>query len=232
VEALVLHLRDTFVIVHDSAIRAISWNTRWLEPTQFEDVIQQLAGWAKYYRNKNPYKLRDICRPILSLSQSVAALRYAAVRFITNLLPTEEPCIDRDLVEMLTDNVEPAEDVALCVAQQIAAWLAHRQRDPNPDHGDDAREQTYAWLRSLPLETFHELRGSLNAVGREVAESGDAWSAFRFSALFASFGDFRNEAEILGITKGNLPEGRRNERLIETLGDLEQAAKGNEQLAR
>jgi hypothetical protein len=40
VDALVLHLRDTFVIVHQAAIRAISWNTHWLTPAQNEDAIQ------------------------------------------------------------------------------------------------------------------------------------------------------------------------------------------------
>ncbi len=112
VEALVLHLKDTFVIVHDAAIRAIGWNTRWLTPTQAEDALQQLAGWGATYRKNKPYKLRDICRPILSLSRSVPALRYSAVRFVAGLLLTGEPHVDADLIELLTDRVEPEEDGA------------------------------------------------------------------------------------------------------------------------
>jgi hypothetical protein len=68
VEALILHLRDGYVAIHDAAIRAIRWHTRWFATTQVEDVIKQLARWAVTYRNKNPYKLKDICPPIVSLS--------------------------------------------------------------------------------------------------------------------------------------------------------------------
>jgi hypothetical protein len=231
VEALVLHLRDSFVIVHDAAIRAIGWNTHWLAPTQAEDAIQQFVGWAATYRKKNCFKLKDICRPILSLSRTVPAMRYGTVRFIAGLLPTGEHLVDAGLIELLIERVDAEEDGAFCVAPQAAAWLARHRRDPL-DHHDGVLNQVYDWLRALPVKTFQKARGALVKAGQAVAESGDAWSVLRFAAIFASFGDFQAEADVLGAGKRSLPKGRRNERLIQTLGELEQAAKANEQLAR
>jgi hypothetical protein len=158
-------------------------------------------------------------------------MRYSAVRFVANLLPSGEPLVDVNLIELLTNKVEPDEEGALCFAPQAAAWLARYRRDPF-DHLDGARNQVYRWLRSLPERLFREIRGSLVTAGRVVAERGDPWCTYHFAAIFAYFGDFSAEADVLGLAKRSLPEGRRNERLIQNLGELEQAAKVNDQLAR
>ena len=124
VEALVLHLKDTYVIVHEAAIRAIGCYSRLLTPEQAEEVIQQLASWASAYRTKDCYELREICWPLLSLTRKVPEMRYSAIRFIAKLLPTGEFYVDLDMIEMLTDHVEPCEEGAHCVVLQVAAWLA------------------------------------------------------------------------------------------------------------
>jgi hypothetical protein len=229
VEALVLHLRDSYVVVHNAAIRAISWHTHWLAPTQIEDVIQQLARWAATYRKKNPYKLEDICPPIVSLSQSIPTIRLSAIRFVAGLLPTGAPYVDAHLIELLTRRVEPEEDGAFYVAPQVAAWIVRDKRDPF-DYRDDVRDQIFEWLQALPVETFQKTRSALLAAGRSIAESGEIWSVYRLAATFASFSDFRAEAEVLGIAKCKLPQGRRYENTIRTLGDFEEAAKVNERL--
>lgn len=74
------------------------------------------------------------------------------------------------------------------------------------------------------------MRGQLIAAGQAIAGRGDAWSTYHFAAIFASFGDFQAEADLLGLAKGSLPEGRRNEQQIQTLCVLEQAAKANSEL--
>jgi hypothetical protein len=230
VEALLLHLRDRYVGVHDAAIRTIRWNTNWLAPSQAEDVIQQLAGWAATYRKRNPYKLNDICPPIVYLSRSVPALRFGAIRFIASLLPTGATYVDKDLIELLLRGVKPEENGAICVVPQVAAWLARDRRDPF-DYHDGLRNQIHEWLQALPQETFQKTRGALLVAGRSMAKNGEIWSVYHLAATFASLGDFRAEAEVLGIAKAGLPQGRRYDPVIQILGELEEAAKMNEQLA-
>ena len=232
VEALVLHLKDTYVMVHKAAIRAISWHPGWLTREQAEDAIQQLAGWASSYRKRESFELREICRPLVLLTRAVPEMRYSTIRFVTELLPTGEFLVDLNLIEMLTDHVEPCEEGAHCVVPRAAAWLAGHRRDPLSDHADDAREEAYGWLRSLTEETYSEGRESLLKAGRQVAASGDVWGALRFAAVFAAFGDFQAEAEVLGLARASLPEGRRHERDIQTVGEVEQAALENDRLAR
>ena len=227
VEALILHLKDTYKIVHQAAIRAIRWHTRWLTREQAEDAIQQLAGWASTYRKKESFKLDEICRPLLSLSHMVPEMRYSAVRFVTGLLPTGEFHVDLELIEMLTDDVEPCEEGAHCVVPQAGAWLAGHRRESLSDHADDTREQVYGWLRSLKHETYMEGRESLLKVGSQLAASGDIWSTLRFAAVFTAFEDFQAEAEVLGRARASLPQGRRYERVIQTFGELEKAALEN-----
>jgi hypothetical protein len=232
VEALVLHLKDTYVMVHHAAIRAIRWHTRWLTREQAEDAIQQLAGWASSYRKRDCFKLGEICRPLLSLTGTVPEMRYSTVRFVTELLPTGEFHADLDLIEILTDHVDPCEEGAHCVMPRAGAWLAGHRRDPLSDHADHAREEAYGWLRSLSEETYTKGRECLLKAGRQVAASGDVWGTLRFAAVFAAFGDFQAEAEVLGLARASLPKGRRHERDVQTLGELEQAALENERLAQ
>jgi hypothetical protein len=230
-DALVLHLRDTFVIVHKAAISAVERLAGWLTPEQAEDALQQLCGWANTYRNEDVFTLKDICRAILSVSVRTPHWRFGSVRFLTNLLPTSEPLVDLDIIETLTWRVEPCEDGAFCVAPKIAAWLARRRGDRQTDHADDVRQQAYEWLRDLPEDTFLEVRATLLSEAREVGASGDAWNACRFAAVFAAFGDFGAEAELLGLARAGVAGNRKHERITQSLGELETAATENRRLA-
>ena len=60
IDILVLHLRDTYVIVHKSAIRIISHHRQWLTPDQTVETLMILLSWLGAYKS-DPYYLRGFC---------------------------------------------------------------------------------------------------------------------------------------------------------------------------
>ena len=227
VDTLLVHLKDSFVMIHSSAIRAINRCPSWVTPEQAQDAIPLLCGWAHTYRQKDPFKLKDICRPILILSRRVPDLRIEVVSIVAELLPTEESLVNADILEILIDKVQPTEPSAFFVAKKIAEWLRSERRDPHDAHGDDIREKAYDWLHQISSRLFLNVRGVLVESAIHIAENGEFGDACRFASLFASFGDFQSEFKVLSQARTSLPEGQLHQRAMQTLSVLEQGAKAN-----
>jgi hypothetical protein len=228
-EILLLHLQDTYCFIHLAVLRTLAWHADWLTPQQTERALQSAYAWAVTYRRDEPHRLDEVFRAVLALSCQVPQLRARAVQGLVSLRPTTVPIVDEHLTDLLVDHVDPREPGAESVARQVGAWLASSRRDPFP--GSDKRLHLFAWLHRLPPATFRRVAPQLRTQAREVARR-DPLDACLFASLFAAFGAFDAEAEVLALARAPLPDGRWNEGMRAALEVLEQGAERNRHRAR
>ncbi len=101
IEALLVHLCDTYVIVHRAAIRAIGDNPDWLSPEQSVRAVGMLCQLAEAYKTEDRTQLEPIVRSLVAVSRHYPVLRPRAVQQAVSLVPTGERFVDRDLIELL-----------------------------------------------------------------------------------------------------------------------------------
>jgi hypothetical protein len=223
VNALLVHLRDTYVMVHMAAIRAIDSNPGWLTEEQAGAALDLVYGWAITYQKSNPSRLNPVVDALFSLSRRVPGARDAVVMAVVALLPRSEPHVNDELAELLARRVSPREPAAVEVAPLVARQIARSDRDRVDYHDNQEQVEAVAWLYRLTVTTFGQVENLLADIAR-AAIGSDPRAGCLFASLFGAFGRHAVEAELLGAVDAVLPPGRQNERLKAAVADLRVAA--------
>ena len=225
VDTIILHLQDPKVVVHQAALRAVSWHPSWFDEKQSFEVLKCLNAHFHVYRD-DKHQLNDICDGILKVGYRNGRLKLFALRMVKSVYPTGEELVDVNIAEQLIRLFEPDDEYAALVAKDIGVHLASHDRDHYNDYRYSQRLRMFEWLHQLPKVTYQRATDYLLASAREMAKR-DAWEACNFASLFAHYRLFRYEQSVLETVATSLPEEPRHEMFRTKLHQLAMIAAGN-----
>ena len=225
VDIIIVHLQDPKVVVHQTALRAVSRCPSWFDERQSIEALNCLAQHLQAYRD-DKYQLDDICDAILRISCQNGRLELFALRMVESVFPTEEKHIDAKIAEQLIWFCKPDDVNAALVAKDIGTYLAIHDRDHYNYYGHSKRLRMFEWLHKLPEATYQSAADDLLVSAIKMAKR-DAWEACHFASLFAHFRMFRCEQNVLEAAANALPEEPRHEAFRTILYQLAMLAAGN-----
>ncbi len=230
IDVLVLHLRDTFVIVHKAAIQILSRKFRWLNFNQTIEALNIISGWMETYKSK-PYDLEDLCDAVLRMASSYAEIKQHVVLLVCHFFPTNERIADERILEHLIRSVKSDDLIAEIIAKQALWFLKNYPRDRYNYYGHSSRSHFFRWLHQLPSSTYTKIRGNIKEAALELAKN-DAWESCLFSSLFSHYNDFDDEREIVELAANSLSGEKRFEKLQHELRTIQLIADSNAEKIR
>ena len=225
VDTIIVHLQDPKVVIHQAALRAVSWRSKWFNERQAIEALTCLNAHLRVYHD-DKHQLDDICSAILSIGRRNERLKLFALRMVKSVFPTGEELVDAKITEELIRFCEPSERIAGLVAKDIGTYLARHDRDHYNNYGYSKRFRMFRWLHRLPVAAYQLVADDLLASARDMAKR-DAWEACHFASLFAHFRMFRYEQSVLETVANALPEEPRYEAFRTSLHQLAMIAAGN-----
>ncbi|MBL8793611.1 MAG: hypothetical protein JNM56_06890 [Planctomycetia bacterium] len=220
VDVFVLHLNDSYIAVHQAALRVVGDNADWLTEAQAIEALQRLANLVRTYKSERPFELERIADALLHVSRRVPRARLWSVNQVLPLIPSGVKLLDKQLIERLVRGVRPAEPAARAVAPVVLRWVGADESDT-----DDFRDKTneaFSWLHNLPPAFFREVCASAIEQARKTAKHYRR--AISFASLFAAHEDYEMEREVLTLARSHLPSGRRFEEVARAMEKLADAA--------
>lgn len=199
-EVIVLHLKDTYVVVHEAAIAALA-RSDWFSIDRRElanAARYDLCGWALTYRGE-PFKLEKIADALLSVTSNHPSSRESVVRFLCELLPTGEELVDQAIVEELLDAVPPDSDQAELLASVLLECARTGDRDRYNSYSFQSRCKMFRWLHGLSEKSIRNLGEEILVAGKELG-TRDGWEACHLASLCSLAGLFQAESEILSAS--------------------------------
>jgi hypothetical protein len=223
VDVVVLHLNDSYKVVHQTAAEVVGYNADWLTQEQATDALARLDYLIQAYRTEDPYQLRSIAGALLSVSRRVPRARIWAVERVLSHIPSGINLLDEQLLDELVRRVRPSEPAAQAVAPVILRWVGSdgARSDDYRDHANEA----FSWLHSLPSGVFAQIRAL--ALEEAVKLAQDPRRAISFASLFATHEDYVGERNVLTQARSRLPAGRQFEEVARTMEKLAEAASRN-----
>lgn len=228
-EMVLISLNDEYIVVHQTAVRAVAWRPHWFSVSQTRNLLISLAVLLDAYAPKK-YLVDDICRAIMGVARIDPRYKISALRLIENVFPTGEEFIDRDIVLRMIRFCEPTEVIAGVVAKCVAVYLGEHKRDSLNDFSLSQREQMLAWLRQLPIATFRHISDDLLTYALKAAGRDDVWVACSLAGIFAHFTDFQRERDVLETALRAIPDEPRRAEQRALVQRLTEAAAKNASL--
>lgn len=225
VDVLVLHLRDTFVIVHKAAIQALSRRSRWLTFDQAIEALSIISGWMETYKDK-AYDLRDLCDAALRISSPYDEIRKKVVLLICYFVPTRERFADERILEYLIHSVKPNEVDAEIIAKKVIWFLKSYPRDRYNSYGYSSRSHFFKWLYQIPQEIYQKIKDELKEGVVEIAKT-DAWESCLLASLFVHQNDFDIEKEVLEVAINSLSSEKMYEKFQQELRAMQLISESN-----
>ena len=217
VDTIVVHLRDTKIVVHKAAVHAVRRRASWFNEQQTVEALQSLAMHLQVYRD-DPFQLKNICDAILRVGRSDEGLKLFSLRLVASVYPTGEGHVDSDIANELTRFCRPTERLAVLAAPKIACFLGQHDRDRYNSYSYD-RKRMFEWLHELPKQTFQRVAGDLLDSAKQLAER-DAWECCHFASLFSLLGVFQHERDVLEMASQSLPQEPRYDEFRRELNQL------------
>ncbi len=205
IEMVLISLIDRYVVVHQAALRAVIRRPHWISISQTRDLFVRLAALLDTYQQKK-YLVDEICHAIMKVTRIDPRYKTSALRLVERVYPTGKKFIDRDIVLRMIRFYEPTESIVGVIAKCVAVYLGEYKRDSFNNRGDSEREQMLAWLRQLPMTTFHHVSDDLLTNALKAAERDDVWVACNFAGVFAHFRHFQREHEVLETALRSIPD--------------------------
>lgn len=207
IDTIIVHLRDTYVIVHKSALQAIRRRPSWFNEAQAIEVLRALPAHLQCYGDR-PYQLDDICDAILGIGGRSKGLRLYALRQVESIFPTNEKLVDQKIVEEILRYFAPDDALAPIVAKIVAVCLSHYDRDRY--NTDERRIKSFRWLQSQTADNFQSVATDILREGKLLA-SKSGWESTQFAAVFANFESFDAETEVLTKAIESIPDEPRTD---------------------
>ncbi len=228
VDVLIVHLRDSYVIVHMAAIQAFRWHGSWFSQEQAVEALNLMIGWLHTYKKK-PHDLDNIAEAIMNAARRFAHLKDIALQHIAAVLPTNEALVDQGIVEDMIRCVDPNESTAIIVARKIGWCLANYDRDRYNSYEHSKRAKMFEWLHKVPRTIYESIQSDLFESAKQLARK-DAWEACYFASLFAKHDDYSAEKEILRLATSSLKQEKGYSEFQAELEELEIMAATNSYL--
>ena len=226
VDFLIISLEDQYTIIHKSVIQAFGWNSNWLNREQAIEALNVMIDWLYTYKDQ-PYQFKDICEAVINVSRRWKDFQNIIFKQIDNLLPTNEKLVDESIIERMLYSIEPDDElVSIISVRQIAFCLGNYSRDHYNSYDDSRRLEMFQWLHKISYNVYLETKSDLLKSAKKLAEK-DSWESCYFTSLFAQFGDYVLEREILEIALNSISGEKRYEQLKERLDTLNIVATAN-----
>ncbi len=230
VETILVHLRDSKVIVHRAALYAVRRKPSWFNNQQVGEILNILSSHLHVYRN-DPFQIKDICDAILCFSQRNKTVKLFSLRLIGEAFPTDQELVDSDIATNLIYYYQPDDKLAPIVGAFLALHLGRYERDRYNNYRYSDRPQILEWLLQLSVKTFQLIAEQLFESAKIVA-TRDIWESFHFANLFSYFEAFNYENEILNLVSHSLSNIPRQKDLKDNIDRLAENAAQNSILAR
>jgi hypothetical protein len=146
------------------------------------------------------------------------------VRWLATLFPNDGGIFDRKLLDELARGISPRELGAGLVAVRLGEWLGGRRWEPFETNGE--RTRWFIWLHRLSRAEFRAAEASLRDSALRAA-THNPQIASSFASVFAGFGRFAVEAEIVAAARAALPDGRLHAKQTMALNAVHRAAEDN-----
>lgn len=196
-DAFVLLLKDTFVMVHQTAIRS-AWHLRLpLTHQQRNEAFQATYVLWRYY-NKQPnevFFLDDIAEALVRIAGDDGEMRVVAIRLISEAIPTEESMVDEKLIKVLLTNCQFGDPNIVSVAEKIILGLTLNKRD-NYSSGRDWRTRAIEWLHEMPPSVWDRINANLYESAKKCIER-DPYDAVALGSMFSEHGQHTEEHALL-----------------------------------
>jgi hypothetical protein len=224
VDIIIVHLRDTFTMVHKAAVQAISRCPRWFEEEQAFEAMISLEVHLKVYKN-DLHQLDNICDAILGLANRHRRVLAMGVKLVSSALPTGERYSDQKIIANLVRVCPEESPFALTVAVQVGRFLSRERSDRINGYEHD-RKEMFEWLFQLPSQTYEKVANRILEFALRMAKH-DPWEACHFASLFAQHRDFAKERLVVMQIIESLPDEPRHKEFRDELTQLETVAFGN-----
>ncbi len=225
VDVIIIHLQDTYVAVHQSALRAVSWHANWFDEKQSVEVLSCLMNHLKVYKS-DKYQLDDICDGLMAVARNSERLKVLALHMVESVYPTGEELVDSKIAGNLLFFCKPTEAMAHLVAKNIITYLGNYERDLFNHYAYSKRFQMLWWLHNLPEESYQRVEQELLAAAIGIAKR-DAWEACYFASIFSLHRAFNLESAVLESAVNGLPQEPRHDSLRKELRKLASISAGN-----
>ena len=226
-DAFVLLLKDTFVMVHKTAIHS-AWRWRLPLTSQQRNEAFQAAYvlWRHYNKQPNEvFFLDDIADALIRIAGDNEEMRVVAIRLISEAVPTGESMVDQKLIEVLLNNYQFDDPNIVSVAEKIILGLTLNKRD-NYQSGRDWRSRAIEWLHEMPPSVWDKINANLYESAKKCI-GRDPFDAVAFGSVFSEHGQHTKELALL-IAGSEVAKGHN---VYNGLAEpLEQLAKRAEQI--
>jgi len=206
IDVIVVHLQDSYVVVHKAAVKAVSRRPRWFNAQQRREALSALAVHLDVYR-KDAYELEHICDAIVRLGIVDERLKITSQRMALSVLPTGDKIIDSRIIRELMRSCGPADRLSPSFAKVIGEYLAATDRDRF--NGSSDRQTMFDWLHRMEPGAFERAAAAMLVSAKRLAER-DNWESCHFASLFSHFGRFQNEQEILAAARNGVADEPRH----------------------
>ncbi len=194
-DAMILHLIDSYVVVHKSAVEALNRCNPYLSDKQKEEALVRLSNLGKLYINE-PYFLKDIFELMLKISGESKRFFYFSISQIKSTFPTKEMFVDYDIVESLLWRTSKKLQVFNIVIDFVLYNINTYGRDKYNSYEHSKRKKMFDWLFDIPKNVFEYKKNDILIAAQDLAKK-DPWESLHFSALFNQFEEYYLESKVL-----------------------------------
>ena len=228
IDVLIVHLQDPTIIVHQAAVKAVEWHSRWFDSNRAIEVLLCLSVHMKVY-GKEPFRLEEVCRAVLNVGRQDQRLKAVCFKMVDSVFPTGEELADAKIADELTHFATAREDVSPAVATALGTFLGKYDRDRYNSYNHSRRGGLFTWLHELSNANFQRCEEALLDAAIQLA-SRDPWEACHFASLFSRYGRHKSESEVLSAASSSLPREARHQAFREDLDKLAASASVNARL--
>lgn len=197
VDLIVLHLRDTYVVVHKAAVNLFRFWWIPLTDQQRREAFQSLVNiWRVYAGNPNEkFFMDDIADALLVVANGDQEMWQITLRYVCAYLPTAEILVDSKLCATLVRQAQPDASISVLVGRALIGCLARHRRHLY-GHGRDWRDDAIDWLSTLPERVWRVVAGDFTACARVVVHR-DPGEALLFASALCEHSEHGEEASVL-----------------------------------
>lgn len=209
VDLIVTFLADQYIVVHKTALDAVSRHSYWLNKKQALEALKVLTAHLKVY-DDDIYQIEKICEAILRIGSRYDEFKLISLELVKLVYPVGKGIIDSKIVKQIKYFASPDEDIAKLTAIEIGKFLGRYDKDKYNNYEFSERRDLFYWLHGMPNGIFLEVAKYLLPFANSLAKR-DPWESLHFASLFAHNRLFKYEYEVLNTAFEGLSDEPRNE---------------------
>lgn len=218
-DMVVLHLQDTYVYVHITAIDVVRHNlAHHLDAAQRKQAFVTIFRWLPSHKNR-PDRIADFFDALVRLARKDLELKRLTVFAAQEFFPTKDEHADFEILSTLRRACSPEFPIYVFVCSLGLQCITLHRRERFLDSSCSSRSEFLDWLYSVPKEDVQKLKTEILKTAQKLAENDHAEAA-ALAGVLAATGDFSSEEFLLRECLGNIEATRKTERNRETFETL------------